>query len=187
MHRWQDVAAGLSCGLFTRIPRNSPKENTMIAMLNRALLALALTVGLGACDDGTEKVAVTKKAEGVEITITGIETGRDIGSMGLVPSAPAGAAYVHVSYTLKNASKEALSFDKWPQPRLVDPAGHQLEPDIFASTALSAADNPSWAENLNPNISTEGQLVWKVDEKSFDPATWKLRFMSKPVAEFDLK
>ena len=67
------------------------------------------------------------------------------------------------------------------------PAGHVLANDVFASTALSAASNVSWLESINPNLSTEAQLVWKVDEKAFDRATWKLRFLSKPVVEFDLK
>ena len=159
----------------------------MIVQLNRAVLALVLPASLAACDGGSERPAVTKKAEGVEITLTGVEVAHDVGSMGLVPTAPAGATYVHVTYALKNVSAEALSLDKWPQPRLVDPIGHKLEPDIFASTALSAQANPTWGENINPNLSTDAQLVWKVDEKSFDRATWKLRFLSKPIVEFDLK
>lgn len=159
----------------------------MTTLLNRALLALALTLGLAACDSGTDRPAVTKKAEGVEITLTDIETASSVGPMGVVPTAPAGATYVHVSYSLKNASPDALSFDKWPQPRLVNASGHQLQPDVFASTALSAEANPAWGENINPNLSTEGQLVWKVDEKAFDRATWKLRFLSKPVVEFGLQ
>lgn len=161
----------------------------MIAKLKPALLALAMSAGLTACDGTTDSAApaVTKKAEGVEITLKGIEVSRDVGSMGLVPSAPEGATYVHVTYALKNVSADALPFDKWPQPRLVDPAGHKLEPEIGSSTALSAASNSSWFENLNPNLSTEAHLVWKVDEKSFDRATWTLTFLSKPAVTFALK
>lgn len=161
----------------------------MIIKLKPALLALVLSAGLAACDGTTDSAApaVTKKAEGVEITLKDIEVSHDVGSMGMVPTAPEGATYVHVTYALKNVSADALSMDKWPQPRLVDPAGHKLEPEIFASTALSAADNVSWGENLNPNLSTDAHLVWKVDEKSFDRATWRLTFLSKPVVTFPLK
>lgn len=159
----------------------------MIAQLNRAVFALALSVGLAACDSGTERPAITRKAYGVEITLKAVEVARDVGPMGLVQTAPDGATYVHVTYSLKNVSPDALSFENWPQPRLIDPAGHVLANDVFASTALSAASNVSWLESINPNLSTEAQLVWKVDEKAFDRATWKLRFLSKPVVEFDLK
>ena len=159
----------------------------MITQLNRAVLALVLPASLAACDGGSERPAVTQKADGVEITLKDVEVAQDVGPMGLVQTAPTGATYVHVTYSLKNVSQDALSFEKWPQPRLVDPAGRVLEHDVFASTALSAASNPSWLESINPNLSTEGQLVWKVDEKAFDRATWKLRFLSKPVVEFDLK
>ncbi len=161
----------------------------MITKLKAALLALVLSAGLNACDGTTDSIApaVTKKAEGVEITLKEIKVSHDVGSMGLVPTAPEGGTYVHVTYALKNVSADALSFDKWPQPRLVDPAGHKLEPEIGSSTALSSASNPSWFENLNPNLSTDAQLVWKVDEKSFDRATWKLEFQSKPAITFTLK
>lgn len=153
-----------------------------------ALIVLALS----ACDAGSNtssnpSSAVTKTAKGVEITLKEVEVGSNISMIGLVPSAPAGATYVHVTYALKNTSQEAMSIDKWPQPRLTDPAGHKFEPEMFSSTAMSAAANVSWAENLNPNLTTEAHLVWKVDEKSFDRSKWKLTFMSKPALKFDLK
>ena len=161
----------------------------MIIKLKPALLALVLSAGLAACDGTADSAApaVTKKAEGVEITLKEIEVSHDVGSMGMVPTAPEGATYVHVTYALKNVSADALPFEKWPQPRLVDPAGHKFEPEIVASTTLSAASNSSWFENLNPNLSTDAHLVWKVDEKSFARATWTLTFLSKPAVTFPLK
>jgi hypothetical protein len=161
----------------------------MIIQLKPALLALVLSTGLSACNGASEPTVpeVTKKAEGVEITLKAVEVSPDVGTMGLVPTAPEGATYIHVTYGLKNVSAGSLPFEKWPQPRLVDPAGNKLEPEIGSSTALSAASNPSWFENLNPNLSTDAHLVWKVDEKSFDRATWTLTFLSKPAVTFPLK
>ena len=161
----------------------------MIAKLKPALLALVLSTGLAACN-GTSKSAapaVTKKAEGVEITLKAVAVSPEVGTMGLLPTAPEGATYIHVTYELKNVSAQALPFEQWPQPRLVDAAGNKLEPEIGSSTALSASSNPGWFENLNPNLSTEAQLVWKVDEKSFYRATWTLTFLSEPAVSFPLK
>ena len=131
--------------------------------------------------------AVAKAAKGVEITLTNVEIAQSIGTMGLVPAAPEGATYVHATYTLKNTGKGALGFEKWPQGRLVDPTGNKFEPEIYSSTALSAAANVSWAESLNPNSTTEGHLVWKVDAKSFDRAKWKIVFQSVPPLTFSLQ
>ena len=147
-----------------------------------------IILSLSACDaEKASSAAVTKSAKGVEITIKEVEVSQNISMIGLVPDAPAGSTYVHVTYALKNTSKVAMSIDKWPQPRLTDPAGHTFEPEMFSSTALSAASNSGWAENLNPNLTTDAQLVWKVDEKSFDRSKWKLTFLSKPTLKFDLK
>lgn len=161
----------------------------MITHLKPAIAALVLSVGLSACDSASEPSppAVTLKADGVEITLKDVTVGKDVGSMGLVPTAPDGATYVHVSYSLKNVSAKPLAFENWPQPRLVDPADTKMQPEIGSSTALSAAANASWFENVNPNLSTEAQLVWKVDEKSFDRNSWTLEFQSKPPVSFPLK
>lgn len=161
----------------------------MIIQLKPAIVALALSVSLSGCDSSTQPStpAVTLKADGVEITLKDVSVSKDVGSMGLVPTAPDGATYVHVSYSLKNVSAKPLSFENWPQPRLVDPAGTKLQPEIVSSTALSAAANASWFENVNPNLSTDAQLVWKVDEKSFDRNSWTLEFQSKPPVSFPLK
>ena len=57
----------------------------MITKLKPALLALALSAGLTACGGTTDSAAptVTKKAEGVEITLKDIEVSHDVGTMGL--------------------------------------------------------------------------------------------------------
>lgn len=153
------------------------------------LAALSLALITSACSTPTAPAtpAVTRQAKGVEVTVKAVEVAQSIDTMGLVPAAPEGAIYVHVTYTLKNTGTGAISMDVWPQARLVDPAGNKLTPEVYASTALSAAANTSWAETLNPNLSTEGQLVWKVDQKSFDRAKWKLIFLAKPQLDFPLQ
>lgn len=157
--------------------------------MTKPLTALFLAALLSACDasDIISAPAVTKQAKAVEITLKAVEVAQSVGTMGLIPAAPEGAVYVHVTYTLKNTGTGALSMDAWPQARLIDPAGNKLTPEVFASTALSAAANPSWAEALNPNLTTEGQLVWKVDQKSFDRAKWKVAFLAKPQLDFPLQ
>jgi uncharacterized lipoprotein YmbA len=164
-----------------------------MSMTHKRYLALALAVLLSGCDqsgstaNSTLPAAVTKETKGASVTLKSIEVNKEIGSYGIVPTAPAGATYVVAVYTLKNTSSDALPFVEWPQARLVDAAGHKFEPEIMSSTALSAAANASWAETLNPNLATDITQVWKVDEKSFDRKTWTIEFQSKPKLTFPLQ
>ena len=159
--------------------------------MNKCIAVLLLATMATACVDPKDvsppTPVITKEAKGVAITLEAVEADKNVGSMGLVEPAPEGATYVHVTYTLKNTATKSLSLMNWPQARLVDPQGNELEPEIYASTALSAAAKASWGETLNPNLSTEAQLVWKVDELSFDRAKWKLRFLAKPALDFPLQ
>ena len=160
-----------------------------------ACILWAATLPLIACQQSTELTnsasspapEVTKKAKGVEVTLKSVQVSRDIGPSGIIPTAPSGATYVVVVYNLKNTGADALPFEEWPQPSLIDTSEHPLQPEVMNSTMLSAAANASWAETLNPNLSTEAALVWKVDEKSFDRATWKVRFAATPPLVFSLK
>lgn len=159
-------------------------------MRTTTILLTVLAASLSACDGATtqtsDQPAITKKADGWEIAMKAVEVAPDIGPSGLVPSAANGATYVHITYSLKNTGNEGLSYGKWPKAQLVDAAGHKFEHETFATAAMSASSNPTWADNLNPNLSTEVHMVWKVDEKSFDRGTWRLVLQTKPETEFPL-
>ncbi|QBM74386.1 DUF4352 domain-containing protein [Sphingomonas sp. AAP5] len=158
--------------------------------LKYATIAASLAV-LSACDGAPATNAPgtavqIQKADGVEVTLTSVEEGDSVGPAGLIPKAGEGAVYVTATYTLKNTSDSSFPMDKWPQFKLQDGAGKQLNPELFASTAVSAAANPSWAETLNPGLSTEARLVWRIAKTSFDRKTWKM-VSAKPALTFPLK
>ena len=159
-------------------------------MNTKVVCALVTSALLSACGGGSTaspRHAVTKETKGASVTLTEVEvTGRP-DSSGFIPPAPAGATYVVVTYTIKNTGGEALSLENWPQPRLADAAGHLLEPDLGPSTFLSAKANVTWAENINPNLTTSVKRAWKVDEKAFDRKRWTLVFLATPKLMFALQ
>lgn len=157
--------------------------------MKKLAIALMLSLGLSACDDasGPPMVATTKNVRDVAVTLKEVSTDTSIDITGSIPDAGEGATYVIAKYSLKNNGKASVTMDQWPQVKLVDPNGAKLEPDVLASTYLSASDNIGWAEPLNPNLSTDITQAWKVDARSFDRSKWKIEFENKPPVTFALQ
>ena len=150
-------------------------------------LAPAVLV-LTACGMSDEKeLAVTKSTEGLDITLQSVNVADNVGPVGLLPAAGDGAKYVEIVYDLKNTANIQSSFEEWPKAVLVDAAANEFEPDALTSTTVSAYNNPNWADQLNPSLSTAVTQIWKLAENSFDRGKWKLVFKSDPAIEFDLQ
>lgn len=176
-------------------------------MTCKLLLPLAAILALAGCgdpssptaDDQTAAVPAsdatplplneTGKAEGIEFTVTKIDTPTQIGPAGIGTAAGQDETYVVVSYTLKNTSAAPLSFLERPRIDLADGGGQTYAIDDLAS-GLSAAtmeDPTGMSADLNPNVSAKAKVAWKVDKASFDPATWRLVVASDPRLTFALQ
>lgn len=164
----------------------------------------ALAAFLTACDGGstttasnetttetTAPVALkqTGKAEGVDFTVTAVDTPRQIGPAGVGPKAEAGETFVVISYTIKNTGSKLLPFMDRPGLSLVDAKGQTYAPDDMATPmAGGMMDDPTGiSSDLNPNVSAKTKAAWKVDKAAFDKGTWKLVVASDPQLTFALK
>ena len=131
----------------------------------------------------------TASSDGVEITITDVDQTKQLGPSGVGLTAEASETFVVVSYTLKNNSDEALPFLERPGLALIDGTGRTYAPDDMAAamSAISMDDPSGISSDLNPNVSAKTKAAWKLDEASFNPATWRLVVSSSPTITLALQ
>ena len=131
----------------------------------------------------------TASSDGVQIVITDVDQTKQLGPAGVGLTAEPSETFVVVSYTIKNTSDEALSFMQRPGLSLIDQTGRTYAPDDMAAamSAVSMDDPSGMASDLNPNVSAKTKAAWKLDEASFDPATWRLVVSSSPAITLALQ
>jgi hypothetical protein len=172
-------------------------------MKTTTFITFALAAFLTACGGTTTTTSDTKKeaaaapialkqagkAEGVDVTVTAVDTPKQIGPAGVGPKAGAGETFVVVSYTIKNTGSEQLSFMDRPGLSLVDDKGQTYTPDDMATPMAGGMmeDPTGISSDLNPNVSAKTKAAWKVDKAAFDKGTWKLVVASDPQLTFALK
>tara|TARA_R100001129_G_scaffold186567_2_gene178937 strand:- start:7593 stop:8072 length:480 start_codon:yes stop_codon:yes gene_type:complete len=159
-------------------------------MTTAAMATLLLTLtGCGSGAEPAEQAAqetVTKTTDGYEITLSNVYVGDSVDETGMVPDAGEGEVYVLITYDLSNSGNAQTSLADWPEVFLLDADGNEYQRELFASTALSAVDDPSWAEGLSPGLSTTAKAIWKVSESRFDRNAWRVKFNSTPELIFEL-
>jgi hypothetical protein len=171
-HRFLALAVLLSaCGASDP----SPGNNTANAVTQN----VAEPVAIGAAG----------KREGLEFTVTKVETTSLIGPAGIGTTASDGETFVVASYTIKNTADKPLSFLERPRPTLVDGNGQSYSPDEMATgmTAATMTHPSGMASDLNPNVSAKGKMAWKVDKEAFDKGKWQLVLAGDPPLTFALK
>ena len=131
----------------------------------------------------------TASSDGVEIAITDVDQTKQLGPSGVGLTAEPSETFVVVSYTLKNTSDKALPFLERPGLALVDETGRTYAPDDIAAamSAISMDDPTGLSSDLNPNVSAKTKAAWKLDEASFDRATWRLVVSSRPTITLALQ
>lgn len=179
----------------------------MNAQMNRALIALGLTLGVAACDsgNGTPAAEAVKKevaapapvvalgqtggTDGVELTVTDVSMPTQVGSADTGAKAGPGETFVVVSYTMKNVGPKPLPYGERPKLALIDAQGNSYALDDSASFMASFLmdDASGMTSDLNPNVSAKTKMAWKVDKAAFDKATWKVRLDSPSQPVFALQ
>jgi hypothetical protein len=167
--------------------------------------ALSALFGLlAACDGGTptntnsvapaaaaKPVAFkeTGKAEGVEFTVTKVDTRSQLGIAAAGMIAEPSETFVVVRYTLKNTGKSPLGFTDRPSISLMDGKGQAYQIDMPAATMATdgLAEMTGMSSDLNPNVSAKSVGAWKVEKTAFDKATWKVQVGGDPEMTFALK
>lgn len=113
---------------------------------------------------------------GFEVTVKSVQQRSQIGMEGIGPATEPGETFVVVQYTVKNLGAKPVDSADLPSAELID-ANEQAYAEDTQASALQAAlsDGMSGTGDLNPNVTARQTAVWKLEKKSFDPATWRLK------------
>ncbi|GAA0729002.1 DUF4352 domain-containing protein [Sphingomonas japonica] len=157
----------------------SPTPTSNTAATNEPTPAAAAPIAIGEAGN----------AEGVELTVTEVETTGQIGPAGAGASAEPSETFVVASYTLKNTADRPLPLMKRPTITLVDGNGQTYAEDLMGTgmSAATMADPSGMAIDLNPNVSTKAKVAWKVDKAAFDKSAWRLVVGSDPQLTYALQ
>lgn len=164
----------------------------MIIRLKPALVALVMASMFTACGDlETPAIALgqTGGKDGVELTLTDVNTASLIGSVDHGSEAGPAEIFVIVNYTMKNVGPTPLQYLDRPDLTLLDAAGNNYASDDSALfDARNRREKPitEWSD-LNTSVSAKNLQVWKVEKATFDRATWKVRLDTPSQALFALK
>lgn len=168
---------------------------------NKALAALTIPLLLAGCGESanTDGNSVVQKAEaaplslgstgkanGLDFTLTKVEQLAQIGREG-GPTAGPTEVYVVARFNFKNTSTKTLGMFDQPAVTLVDGQGQTYAKDDVASiTVALMGEGNAGTDDLNPGVSGQSAIAWKVDKKAFDRSKWRIVVATDPVITFAL-
>ena len=122
----------------------------------------------------------------LEFTLKSIETVQDIGSPGWVEPAGPGETYVIAKFAFKNLSTTPIDPFQLPSVALLDSNGVEYGSDLQSSSMASDGDSIP-LDNINPGITYNDTLAWKVVAENYDPSAWTVVVRSDPQVAFGLQ